>query len=67
MTPFSEVLQDNLNALYSARRAFISSENDEKIRRALCHNIRTSGNVKYVTGDSVIYKREDKNGVDQVS
>ena len=67
MTPFSEVLQDNLNALYSARRAFIGSENDEKIRRALCHNIRTSGNVKYVTGDSVIYKREDKNGVDQVS
>lgn len=26
-----------------------------------CHNIRTSGLVKYVTEDSVFYKREDKN------
>ena len=57
----SEVLQDNLNALHSARRAFIASENDEKIKRALCHNIRTCGEVKYVTGDSVFYKGEDKN------
>ena len=26
-----------------------------------CHNIRTSRLVKYVTEDSVFYKREDKN------
>ena len=30
MKPSSEVLQDNLNALHSARRAFIASANDEK-------------------------------------
>ena len=48
MKPSSEVLQDNLNALNSARRAFIASENDEIIKRALFHNARTSGEVKYV-------------------
>ena len=61
MKPSSEVLQDNLNALHSARRAFIASENDEKIKRALCHNVRTSGEVKYGTRDNIFYKREDKN------
>ena len=25
------------------------------------HNVRTSGNVKYVTGDSVFYKKNDSN------
>ena len=33
----------------------------KKIKRALCHNIRTSGEIKYVTGDNVFYKREDQN------
>ena len=61
MKPSSEVLQDNLNVLHSTRRTFIASENDEKIKRALCQNIRTSVEVKYVTGDNVFYKREDKN------
>ena len=61
MKPSSEVLQDNLNVQHSARRAFIASENDEKIKRAFCHTIRTSGEVKHVTGDNAFYKREDKN------
>ena len=61
MKPSSEVLQDNLNALHSARRAFIVSENDEKIKIALWHNVRTGGEVKYVIGDNVFHKREDKN------
>ena len=55
MKPSSEVLPDNLNALHLARRAFIASENDEKCKRALCHNIRTSEEVKYVIGDGVFY------------
>ena len=31
----------------------------KKVRPALSHNIKSSGDVKYVTGDSVYYKRID--------
>ena len=57
--PSSEILKDNLNALHMAREAFIQSENSEKIRRALSHPVRTSGDIKYINGDSVYYKRKD--------
>ena len=53
----NKILTDNLIALHKAREAFISSENSEKIRRALSNNIRTSGDAKYITGDIVYYKR----------
>ena len=53
-----ELIRENLNALHSARTAFIACENDEKIRRALRNNIRSSGETKYVTGDKVFYKRD---------
>ena len=36
-----------------AREGFIAGKNSEKIRRALAHNIRTSGDIKYITGDHV--------------
>ena len=55
----SEVVSDNLNAMHSARKAFIASEASEKIRRALRHNVGKSVDVKYITGDSVYYKRKD--------
>ena len=48
----SEIVAENLNAMHSAKKAFIASEAFEKLRRALRHNIRASGNVKYVSGDS---------------
>ena len=51
------IVRENANAIHSARRAFIASESSEKIRRALRYNIRTSGDVKYYTGDKVYYKR----------
>ena len=41
--------------MHSARKAFIEKESCENIRRPLRHQIRASGNVKYVTGDSVFY------------
>ena len=53
----SEIVAENLNAMHSARKAFVAAETSEKIRRALRHNIRTSCEVKYFTGDSVFYKR----------
>ena len=55
----SKLMQDHLNALHAARSAFISCENDERIRRALKSNVRGSGEVKYLTGDEVFYKRDD--------
>ena len=56
------IIQDNLNALHSARAAFIASENNEKIRRALLRNVRTSSEITYVTTrDLVYYKRDNSN------
>ena len=55
--PATKILSDNLQALHKAREAFMASENSERIRRAMSHNIRTTGDVKYLTGDSVLYKR----------
>ena len=52
-----EMIRENLNVLHASRQAFIASESSEKIKRALQHNIRRSGDVKYFTGDSVYYKR----------
>ena len=61
MKPSSEVIQENLNAIHSARKAFITSENNRKIKRAVTHYLRTTSEIKYVTGDVVFYKREDSN------
>ena len=55
----SEIVRTNLNAQQNARKAFIELENSEKIRRALAHNTRNFNDVRYVTGDSVFYKRKD--------
>ena len=35
----------NLEELHKAREAFIASENSEKLKRALSHNIKTSGDI----------------------
>ena len=56
----SKILTDNLAALHKARQAFISSESSEKIRRALNNNVRMSGDTKYITGDSVYFKKINK-------
>ena len=53
----SKILADNLTVLHKAHEAFIQSESSEKLRRALNHNIRTSGDIKYLSGDSVFFKR----------
>ena len=54
----SDLIRDNLNTLHAARKAFIACENDAKIRRALSSNVRSTGEVKYVSGDTVLYKRD---------
>ena len=60
--PTFDIIRQNLNALHKAREAFIQAENSSKIKRALSHNIRSSGDVKYINGDSVYYKRLNNHG-----
>ena len=53
-------LLEMLQSMSAARKAFIQAENSERIKRALRHNIRPSSNNKFLTGDSVFYKRNDE-------
>ena len=55
----SEILTDNVTVLQKARQAFIISESSEEIQRA-SNNIQTSEDTKYITGDSVYFKRIDE-------
>ena len=53
------VFADHLNALHEFRRAFIQSESNERIRRALRTKVRAAEDI-YENGDRVYYKREGK-------
>ena len=59
-TNTSKILTDNLTALHRAREAFIASENSVTIRRALNHNVRNSGDIKYITGDVYFKKANER-------
>lgn len=52
-----EILAKHLQTLHESRRAFIQSEADERIRRALQNKIRAAIQV-FNTNDRVFYKRE---------
>ena len=54
----SKILKENLDALHSARETFVKLKNSERLKRALSHNVRTSNDAKFTTGDVVYYKRE---------
>ena len=58
-TTSSEVFAKHLNALHAARKIFIESEANERIRRDLRHKVRASEQV-FENGDRVFYKREGK-------
>ena len=56
----SKIFARQLTALHAARQAHTKVEADEKLRKALRHNIRPMGELK-VIGDIVFFKRhEDK-------
>ena len=57
----SKMVVENLSAMHDGRQAFIKSESDEKWKHALQHQVRTSCEVKYVTGDNMYYKRQKDN------
>ena len=52
----TKILQQHLNIIRKAREVFIMNENSEKIRRELRHNVRTSNDNIFISGDSVYYK-----------
>ena len=54
----SQVFAKHINALHSARKAFIQSESSNRIRRALRHQVRAT-NDHFETGNKVYYKRDD--------
>ena len=57
----SQIVAENLNAMHLARKEFIKNESYEKLRRSMRHNIRTSQDTKYYSGDVVYYKQKDDN------
>ena len=57
----SEIVRENLNAMHSAREDFVRKESDERVKRALRHNIRESFIEDIDTGSEVFYKRADSN------
>ena len=58
-TTSSEIFAQHLNALHEARRAYIQTEANEQIRRALRTKVRAAEQI-YRNGDTVFYKREGK-------
>ena len=48
----SDILRKHLNTLHAARHAYVKSESDEQIRRALRHPVRVT-EVEFNQGDKV--------------
>ncbi|GAB1610627.1 hypothetical protein Ahia01_001349000 [Argonauta hians] len=55
----SKLIAQHLNAMHTARAAFIQAEASEKLRRALMKKTRMSTVHSYKTGHEVYYKRKD--------
>ena len=59
-TTTSEIVASHINALHSARRAYIEAESSERVQKALKHKVRANA-AKFSTGDKVFYKRDGNN------
>ena len=57
--PSSRAVANSINAMHTARQAFIQSESSDRIRHALQYQTRTSRGVCYVTRDILYCKREN--------
>ena len=55
----SELIAKHLNAVISARKAFVEAEANDKLKRALARKVRPSTSLIYEVGDKVFYKRKD--------
>ena len=58
-TTTSATFAKHLNTLHASRKAFIDTEANERIRRALRTKVRVAEQI-YTNGDMVFYKREGK-------
>ena len=56
----SKIIAGNLSGMHDAGKTFIKSESDEKLGRALRHQVRTSSEVKYITGHKVYYVLQEQ-------
>ena len=57
----SSIVQANMEAMKSARVAFMKAEADSRIARALKSRVQGYKNMVYLPGDRVYYKRLDNN------
>ena len=55
----SHIVAQNLNAMHTARKEFLKCEYDDRIRRALLHQVREDDVKSVSNGDSVYFKRQD--------
>ena len=53
----SEILTTHINAMHTARKAFIESESSKRVRRALRHKIQAC-EQRFRNGDRVYYKKK---------
>ena len=54
----SNVVNNHLNAMYTARKAFVKAESSDKIKQALRHPVRASEEF-LENGEEVFYKGDD--------
>ena len=59
LTPHAEIVRNNLNAMHSARQEYVRLESNEKLKRALRHNVRSTDASEISNGSEVYYKRND--------
>ena len=50
----------HLNALHTARKAFVKAETSERMRRGLCQKVRVA-EESFQLGDTIFYKRNYDN------
>ena len=62
LTPSSEIIRSNLNAMHATRKQFLRFESDGTLKRAPRHNITDPHASEISSGDEVFYKRNESQG-----
>ena len=57
----SKIVADNINAMYTARRAFIEAQNSDRMKRALRDRVYSAYEKQYYPGDKVYYRTTGTN------
>ena len=59
--PKAVIVEKNLRAMRIAKEEFLKKDSNERLKRALKHNVRENKASDVVMGDHVFYKRKDSN------